>query len=164
MKLTNRRLYCIKKLSIAALLAIALFSSCNSNCIYKEFDKDFTSSRWPKNDVRSYSFTIPADGKYDLYVHFSHVYDSPLATVPLKMTISSPSHTDENLEVLLKLRDADGAQLADCTGDYCDLEQQVFGNRKMTAGDYVIKLANDFNFAYLPNVLGVGIEVRKSGQ
>ncbi len=146
------------------LIGLLVVSSCDGDRIYKQFDKDFNASRWPKDEVHSYSFNIPSDGNYDLLVHFSHVYDSPLATIPLKLTIGKPSGENELIDVILRLRDADGKQLADCTGDYCDFKQEVFRSRKLPAGNYTLKLRNDFNFAYLPNVLGVGIEVRKSHQ
>lgn len=147
------------KISKILVLFAVLFSlsSCEKSA-FKQFD-EFDENRWYQNDVRQYDFVIPESGNYDLKINFSSAYGSPFAAIPLKVTIVFPDKTTTVDDVSLKLLDESGTVLSDCSGDFCDLEQVVFSNKKFDAGSYKISVANEFDHEFLPNVLGVGIRL-----
>ena len=146
---------------LPALIAALLLLSCNGNKIYREID-EFDSNRWAKTDVRSFSFEVPTAGKYDFAVIFSHVYDTPLANIPIIITMENPDGKSETQHIIMHIRNEDGKQLGDCSGDYCDFEQEIFKDRTLAGGSYKVTLSNDFDYDYMPNVIGVGIEISKS--
>ncbi|GEP49893.1 hypothetical protein FNO01nite_05650 [Flavobacterium noncentrifugens] len=145
------------------LITFLALCSCNKNRVYNKFDRDFKDNRWLKTDVRTFDFTI-SDGNqnYDLLFDFSHVDEFVFNNIPIKMEIANPdgSFTTENF--LLKITDANGKGLGDCSGDYCDLQQAVLENTKLAAGKYKVSISNGFTNDYLPNVLGIGIVVNRS--
>ena len=46
--------------------------------------------------------------------------------------------------------------------DYCDITQVMFTDKKMLAGKYSVEVSQLFKGDYLPNVLGVGVQVSTS--
>jgi gliding motility-associated lipoprotein GldH len=142
--------------------SLLLLFSCDKNKIYKKIDDDFKDNRWTKNDVRQFDFKVAIAGSYDLNFVFSHVYDTPLSNIPVTVTVTAPDGIPEVLKMVMHIRDENGKQLGDCTGDYCDFKQPLYKGRKLMPGKYLVSISNDFDYQYMPNVLGVGIEVNKS--
>lgn len=138
-----------------------LLISCNSSGTFSQFDKMDESNRWMKTDVKEYQFDIKDDSKsYNLIFEFSHVYDYQFATIPIQFAIESPDGKVENLAVEVPIRDASGKQLADCSGDVCDLKYTIKEKTKLSKGTYKVKISHNFEAApFLPNVIGVGLEV-----
>ncbi len=148
-----------KTIPTCALFLALLLWSCDGNVTYKKFVDDFPENRWEKSDVKTYDFKIEQAGNYDLLIDFSHVYGMQFAQLPINVTLTNPDKTATTEKFALELRDKDGKDLGDCSGDYCDLRQAVFENRKLEAGNYIVTLANGFDFEYFPNVIGLGIRV-----
>jgi len=143
---------------IFPILFLFLLVSCDKKSVYSQFDDDFTENRWEKTDVRNYEFTITETGNYDLVLDFSHVYGFPFAQVPIKIEMSGPDGIlfSENLNIELR---KDDSEVSDCSGDYCDMQQEIFTKRVLKAGSYKVLLSNEFDHEYLPNVLGIGIQI-----
>lgn len=122
------------------------------------------SNHWEKSDPKAYEFEIKNDTTlYNIVFRFSHVYDYQFATIPIQFDIESPDGTKETLAVDLQIKDESGQQLAECSGDVCDLDYAVKTKTKLTKGKYKITVSHDFKMApYLPNVLGIGLEVDKA--
>lgn len=155
----------MKLLKISALLIFLAFISCDKNNIYSKFDKGFEENRWSKSDVKSYDFAIEdATKSYDLILEFSHVAGFQFNSIPLIIEVTNPDNSKTTRLVALQITDAQGKDLGDCSGDYCDLSEIIFQDKKLAAGNYQVTVANDFNNAYLPNVLGIGIKVNISGK
>ncbi|ESU29075.1 hypothetical protein FLJC2902T_11120 [Flavobacterium limnosediminis JC2902] len=148
----------IKTLFLISLTALLV--SCNKADIYSKLDKDFSDNRWGQTDAKTYNFTITDDTKsYDLIFRFSHVYDYQFASVPLDFTITDPSGKKENFTVDLKIKDSSGKELGDCLGDICDLQFKIKEKTRLIKGNYKLTVSNTFPGPYLPNVLGVGLDV-----
>ncbi|HMI06760.1 MAG TPA: hypothetical protein VK528_04380 [Flavobacterium sp.] len=155
----------MKLLKISAMMVFLLFISCDKNNIYSKFDKGFEENRWSKADVKTYDFTIEDETKsYDLILEFSHIAGFQFDSIPLVIEIKNPDNSKTIRSIALQITDAQGKDLGDCGGDYCDLSEIIFQDKKLAAGSYQVTVANDFNNAYLPNVLGVGIKVNISGK
>ncbi len=148
---------------IVFITALLVLLSCDGNKIYKQVDRDFDNNRWLKSDVRKFEFEITnAVQSYDLVMHFSHVAGFQFDLIPIQISMQGPEQPQHQEQFLLRIKDTGGNDRGDCLGDYCDLEQTLFEKQNLAAGKYEISLKNNFPREYLPNVLGVGIEVRKS--
>ncbi|SCY57377.1 gliding motility lipoprotein GldH family protein [Flavobacterium caeni] len=137
--------------------------SCNRNVVFKQFDASFEDNRWQRSDTRSYSFSLDTADHYDLFVDFSYVAEVQFAEIPIQITLTSPDGVSTPQPFVIRTKDANGKESGDCAGDYCDLRQVVFQNQSLSAGSYTVNLSNRFNHDYLPNVIGIGIRVTKSG-
>lgn len=140
---------------------LTLLVSCDKNSVYSKLDKNFESNRWQSDDVKAFEFTLEDDTKtYNLELQFSHIYGYEYENVPLDITITNPDGKEEQIPFILKVKDASGKQLAECTGDMCDLIVPVKENIKLSKGNYKITIAQSFKKPYLPNMLALGINVK----
>lgn len=141
------------------LFAFLLLLSCNGNSVYKHLDANFDENRWQRTDIKTYEFQLEKDGNYNLAIVFSHVAGIQFAEIPLNFEMADANGIVLAENIILKTKDAQGNDIGDCAGDYCDMEQIVFTRKTLKAGSYKIRLANAFNHEYLPNVLGVGVNL-----
>ncbi|MBF6608082.1 MAG: hypothetical protein ITG00_05030 [Flavobacterium sp.] len=146
---------------IFILLGLVLVS-CNDSSVFKELDKDFTDNRWLKSDIREFKFEISDTLQaYDMTLLFSHVAGFQFDLIPIRISMTANDEKySENF--LLRTKDLQGNDSGDCIGDYCDIEQIVFKGLKLAPGNYTVNIGHDFPNDYLPNVLGLGIEIKKS--
>lgn len=150
------------KSNILFLLSFIFFVSCNSNQVYHKFDKNFESNRWKESDVKVHEFTIAEESKYDIIIEFSHIHNYDLSTIPLTIKTKNPNGTESEEIIDLPIKDEAGKQIADCTGDICDLYYTYKTNEKLAVGEYSISIINTSKYGFLPNVIGVGLTVDKS--
>lgn len=150
-----------KLLLLVSFLTILISCSKNQLSQFATFGED---NRWQQSDVQTFSFDITDDSQlYDLSFKFSHVYDYQFASVPIQFEIESPDGKTEKLNIDLSIKDSNGKQLADCSGDVCDLSYKIKEKVKFIKGIYKLKISHNFKGApYLPNVIGIGIKVENS--
>ncbi len=156
------------------LLLLSLFSiltSCSKHNEYNEFVSFGEENRWQNSDIKTFEFDI-SDAKvfdvdvtddaqlYNLVFKFSHVYDYQFATVPINFTIENPAGEKENFSVDLAIKDSSGKELAECAGDVCDLKYTIKEKTKLQKGLYKVTISHSFEGPYLPNVLGIGLNVK----
>ncbi|WP_395044744.1 hypothetical protein [Flavobacterium sp.] len=147
---------------LLSLSLLLLLVSCNSNTIYSEFKNDFDSNRWLKADAKTFEFTIDEDAQlYDIIFDFSHVYDYQFSSIPINFIIESPNSLQEKFTIDLKIKDNSGKDIGDCSGDICDLKFKIKEKYKLEKGKYKVIISNNFKADYLPNVIGVGLDVEK---
>jgi gliding motility-associated lipoprotein GldH len=153
----------MKSKFIFPFLTIFLLISCSEKTDYKKFIKLPEDHRWLKSDSKIFEFIIDDDTKlYDVTFEFSHIYDYQFASVPIKIDVKNPSGEEEFHNIDFNIKDSKGKPLADCGGDICDMSMNVLEKTKLFKGKYQIKVSQDFDGPYLPNVIGVGIKVSKS--
>lgn len=149
------------KAKITLLFAVlTLFVSCDKSKLFSQFDRFGEENRWPKSDTKVYEFAVDDDTqRYDLTFHFSHVYDYQFDRIPIQFVIESPDGKKENFSIDLAIKDSSGKQLAECAGDICDLKFKVKEKIKLTKGAYKVTISQSFDGPYLPNVIGIGLDV-----
>lgn len=135
--------------------------SCNKNHIYNEFDSNFEKNRWFTSEIKKFSFSVEKDEVVDLILHLGHIYDFQFASIPLQVAINYPDGHTEIIPIDLMIKNEKGEDIADCSGDICDLYYAFKNNVKLKKGNYLVMVTNKFNATYLPNILGVGIQVNK---
>ncbi|WP_430401007.1 hypothetical protein [Flavobacterium sp.] len=150
------------KLKTLLFLITVLFISCNSNSIYNEFNSDFDSNRWNSNEEVLFDFENTNDTEPILIkLHIGHIYDFQFANVPVEVTIISPNGSSETINLDVRFKDETGKDLADCTGDICDLYVPIKDKTTLIKGNYKFVVKNKFSSSFLPNILGVGILIEK---
>ena len=142
------------------LLFLILFS-CDSKVIYNEFYSNFDENRWVLNEAKSFTFTIEKEEVGAIVLHLGHIYDFQFESIPIEVKIITPDSETEVLELNVKLKDTEGKDIADCSGDICDLYVTLKEKAMLKNGKYEIVITNKFNLPYLPNILGVGIQVKR---
>jgi len=147
------------KLKYFAIFAVVALFSCDKNTVYKQFDSNFDENRWQRSDIRSYEFNVEQAKAYDLFIDFSYVAGVQFAEIPVTVEITTPDGKVSEEKNILQTKDAEGNDAGDCAGDYCDLRHAVFTKRELASGNYKIRLKNEFNNEYLPNVIGIGIRL-----
>lgn len=136
--------------------------SCSGQSQFSQFVTLGTENRWQKTDAETFEFEITDEATpYDLVFKFSHVFDYQFATVPINFTIENPAGEKENLSVDLAIKDSSGKELAECAGDICDLKYHIKENTKLKKGKYKVTVSHSFEGPYLPNVIGIGLDVEK---
>lgn len=140
-------------------LLLFLFVSCGK--FSYSTNKGFENNRWAKNDVQQYEVILSSGlSSADIEVFFSHIHEPGYDKVPLVLEITYPGGKKENIPLELKLKDEEGNNLSDCSGDVCDIYAAVKEDVDLKKGTYVFRLKNNFNNAFLPNALAAGVEVR----
>lgn len=145
---------------ILLLFTTTVLFSCSEKGIYNKFIEFPENHRWFKSDKKTFNFTIADDTKlYDVVFKFSHVYDYQFDSVPIRIDITNPSGESEFHTIDFNIKDSSGKPLADCSGDVCDMTMKIIEKSKLTKGMYKIEIYHDFKNSYLPNVIGIGLEV-----
>ncbi|WP_309641233.1 hypothetical protein [Flavobacterium sp.] len=153
----------MKKIYLLLFSLLFTFYSCDktSSAYYKVYD-NFESNRWQKPDKKEFAFSITDEAAYDVTLKFSHVSDYQFDSVPMLVLIVDPDGKEEKFPIDLKIKDASGKQLAECAGDVCDLNYNIKKNVNLPKGDYKVTVSHNFNGPYLPNILGIGLDVKQS--
>lgn len=152
----------MKKKILSTIFVSILLVSCNSNTIYQKLDKNFNSNQWKSAEIKTHDFVLEENiTKGRILLKFAHVYDYQFDSVPIIVEIKYPNSKIETQTINLQLKDKNGKEIGDCSGDICDLNFPILENSILQKGKYTIKLSNNFKNGYLPNVLALGIEVEK---
>lgn len=155
---TNELFMKTKTLLLLSLFAILI--SCSKQNLFSRFDTFGEENRWQKSDAKVYDFTIDDDSQlYNVVFRFSHVYDYQFPSVPLNVLIESPDGKTEELKIDVPIKDDSGKDLGECAGDVCDLKYTIEEKTKLQKGIYKITISHSFEGPYLPNVIGIGLNV-----
>lgn len=149
------------KIKLLSLLFIAVaISACNENKVHAELDKNFPENRWQKSETKTFEFTIEQEARnYDVSIHFAYLSDFQINPIPMSVTIVLPDNSIEKRDLSIVVKNQEGKETGDCSGDYCDIREALFTNEALKKGTYKISIEQNFNGPYLPNVNGIGIEV-----
>lgn len=144
------------------LCLMAMTVSCKKTVVASAIKKDFADKQWMATDVKTFELKVKRNiDNGDIKILFSHVYEPQYTNVPLEITIESPSGAKEEIAINLVLKDEEGNDLSDCSGDICDLHTIVKEGVKLEKGIYKIAVKNKFAYEYLANVLAVGASIER---
>ncbi len=153
----------MKKLYVLLFSLLFAFYCCNqiSSTYYKVYD-DFESNQWQQADKKEFSFSISEGAAYDVTLKLSHVYEYQFDTVPMQILIVDPNGKREEFPIDLKIKDSSGNEIGECAGDVCDLKYTIKKNSNLPQGDYKVTVSHHFKGPYLPNILGIGLDIKRS--
>lgn len=149
----------LQSLLIGSILILIL--SCQYNSVYNKMDLEFDQNRWYKNSPKNHLFSIEQEGKYDVFIHFKHVYDFQFDSIPLIIKSKNPDGKMDVITFYLSVKNEKEKDRGDCVGDICDLKEILFASKEMKSGNHEVSIEHQFKHDYLPNVLGVGLSVEK---
>jgi gliding motility-associated lipoprotein GldH len=149
------------KTAITFLMLVTLIS-CTDKNNFKQFEELPESHQWEKNATKTFEFGIDDETKtYSISFLFSHIYGFQFNTIPVSFLLENPDGTTETINKAIVIKEKNGKDIGDCVGDVCDLKTILKENTKLQKGNYKITISNNFNGPYLPNVIGIGIQVEK---
>ncbi len=122
---------------------------------------NFSKNRWYQYKNLELKF-ISSDTKikHVISVKLNYVYGSQLASIPLELTIISPSKTTTTIPFNIHLVDAYNNELGDCVGDFCDIDYTIISDYVFSEnGEYTLTVSHTFAHEYIPNIFSVGILV-----
>ncbi len=151
----------------ACLILITAFG-CSGGNAYKEHIEDFPNKVWKKG--RSLTFTPEikdSSVSYKMLLDFRHVHKGfPASHLKLRTKIKSPSGStrEKDHSILIKEKKNGNVRLeSDCSGDICDrkatLVEELHFKEK---GKYKIEVQHRMPMKELPNVMGVGLLLKKN--
>ena len=144
------------------LLFLFLLISCSKTVVVKQVQKDFADNRWEAAAIKKFEFKLKKNiAVGDIKLLFSHVHEPQYATVPISVTIEYPSGEKENIFLNVQLKDPEGNNLSECSGDICDIHAIIKEGAKLEKGTYKVLVENKFAYQYLANVLAVGVSVER---
>lgn len=135
--------------------------SCDRSTVFKTDFKSFKSNRWFVEDELLFEVEMEKEGEYNVVLFLSHVYGIDCDELPIILKIIDPNGDKIEQKVGVKLKNKKGTDLGECLGDICDLEVVLKKKVKFFKGKYFFKIKNDYIRNYLPNVIGVGMGVKK---
>ncbi len=148
------------------VLIIFVFASCNENRIYEEHKGDLPNRRWSKNKVLEFQPEInDTSQNYKVYLALRHVYGFQHKTLDLIIDITAPSGEETSKKFTIQAINEGGKYLAECIGDFCDLEVQFEDNFKFKeTGVYKYSIKHDMPVDQILNVMDVGLIIDKIGE
>lgn len=150
------------KLKLFLIALVGLLYSCNTNEIYSELDRNFEANRWLKTATKEFNFeNAKSEEIVAVKLHFAHVHGYQFEEIPLEVEFINPKGISEIIALNLKVKDANGKDVGNCSGDICDVIHTIKTNVKLEKGTYTLKIKNTFSSEYLPNVLGIGVIFEK---
>ena len=151
-------------LSLISLILLCLFSlqACDQMAVVHEFQKGFPSNRWIPKEVKSFHFSLEKDlDNHSLTIQLGHIFDYQFDRIPLEICIYKPDGSKTTKTINITLNDKEGNQLSDCSGDVCDIYQNIqLKNDFFKKGNYKITISQKSNLPFLPNILGIGIQIK----
>lgn len=148
------------KIKVVLFTVLFICFSCDSKFVYNEFDSDFENNRWLPENSRTFNFAIEKEVEASIVLHLGHIYDFQFDSILLQTAITYPDGHTEIESIDLKIKDSNGNDIAECSGDICDLYFTLKEKEMLQKGNYMIVVSNKFNPPYIPNILGVGIQVK----
>ena len=155
----------MKNLFPFCFLITAALISCDANTVYTKNDDNFPQFRWEKGRAVVFEPTIEdVSVPYDIMINFRHVNGFQYADMQIRVVRISPSGEETSKEFDFPVVDGKGDYLSECALDICDLETDFETGAKFEeTGKYTYKISHLMPPDPLPNVMEVGLVVRKSG-
>jgi gliding motility-associated lipoprotein GldH len=149
----------MKTKGLLILGVLLLLTACETSSIFNK-KVDFTKNQWPKSTTNAFVFEVTDDSKnYDVTFLLRHVFDYQFDSIPLSFTWIKPDGSQEIIPISLAIKDKNGKELGECAGDICDLKKAILSNIKLPKGTNEIIVQHSFNYAYLPNIIQIGLDV-----
>ena len=145
--------------TLVVVLVMFSLSSCDSNVVYSKFEKNFPNNRWTKENTISFDFTIEQPNSYELTLQVGHIHDYQIPVLDVEVALTLPDGTQKVIPVAVAMQDQ--TIKSDCLGDVCDLFLPITSDA-FSEGEHQVSIRFTNDLPYLPNILGIGIQVIKS--
>ncbi|HNW68893.1 MAG TPA: gliding motility lipoprotein GldH [Bacteroidales bacterium] len=146
-----------------AFLLLLMLSACTNNKIFEKYIKT-GNNIWKRDNV--IKFEVPVEdtlSMYDVNIAIRHSSYYAFANIKVNMTISYPSGDMRTKEFNIFVRNEDGSFKGDGAGDLWDVTYPALqGVSFPFKGTYVFEIQNVMPLMETPDIMDVGLIVRKS--
>lgn len=141
-------------------------SSCDRSTVFDKNDDNFPQFRWEKAREIRFEPTIEDNSvPYDIGLNFRHVNGFQFRDMRVEVVRTSPSGETVAKEFSFAVLDSEDEYLSSCALDICDLQTSFEeGIRFEEAGKYTYNIRHLMPADPLPNVMEVGLVIRKAGE
>jgi gliding motility-associated lipoprotein GldH len=147
---------------------LTLIMLCANSCdraAYSASQDRFEQNRWYASEPVTLEIQVQEDGQYDVEMEFGHVYQGiPVKSIPMELIIRRGEQALHTATTDYQILDQAGAQIGDCVGDLCDSRQLLAQEIKFEKGTYTFVITQQFDHEFLPNVVRMGIRLKRAGQ
>lgn len=152
----------------SAFLFLTASFACSGGNAYKEHIDEFPNKVWKKE--RSLTFTPEikdSSVSYELLLDLRHVYKGfPASHLKLKTRIEGPSGNVSEQDHAILIKEKKNGEMhreSDCSGDICDRTATLVEELRFSeTGKYKIHVQQMHQMEKLPNVMSVGLMLRKN--
>lgn len=145
--------------------AVIAGAGCIENNTYNSY-KALPDYVWDKGHVIPFKVNIEdTAATYDVSVNLRHTDFYPYRNIWLMIYTTLPSGERLQKRVELQMADKEGNWFGNCMNDICDQQIQIQKNAMFsTPGIYTFELEQIMRRKKLPEIMEVGLEIRKTGQ
>ena len=145
------------------LLLLLAFNSCTHNKIFEKYVK-LENNRWKRDKI--IKFEVPVEDTlslYDVTIAIRHSTYYAYTNIRVSMAITYPSGDMRAKEYNISIRNTDGSFKGDGAGDLWDITYPALQGASFPfKGTYVFEVQNVMPLMETPDILDVGLIVRKS--
>jgi gliding motility-associated lipoprotein GldH len=151
-----------KTIFLLAMLS-TLLSACSKNKVYEKYIK-IDNYKWKRDKLITFDVDIKnTNSNYDVILALRHTTYYAFANIKVNVTITFPSGEMRTRDYNIFLRDADGSFKGDGAGDLWDITYPVFDDITFPdVGNYKFEVQNVMPIVELPDIMDVGLIVRKA--
>ncbi len=153
----------MKKAIIMLAIIPLILTSCSKNKVFEKYTK-IENYKWKRDKLITFDVDIK-DPKtnYDVTLALRHTTYYAFANIKVDVSVTFPSGELRTKYYNIFVRNTDGSFLGQGAGDLWDLTYPVFTDMTFPeAGIYKFEVQNVMPIMELPDIMDVGLIVRKS--
>jgi gliding motility-associated lipoprotein GldH len=153
----------MKKTIVLLLLLSTILTSCSKDKVFEKYIK-IENNKWKRDNIITFNVDIKdAKPNYDITLALRHTPYYSFANIKVNVTLTFPSGDIRTRDFNIFLRNPDGSFKGDVAGDLWDINYPVFNEITFPdPGIYKIEVQNIMPIVELPDIMDVGMIVRKS--
>jgi gliding motility-associated lipoprotein GldH len=153
----------MKKTILIFATLFALLASCSKNKIFEKYTS-IENYKWKRDNLIRFDVDIKdVKTNYDVTLALRHSTYYSFANIRVNVTITFPAGDIRTKDYNILIRDTDGSFKGDGAGDLWDITYPVFTDMTLPdAGIYKFEVQNVMPLMELPDIMDVGLIVRKT--
>ena len=150
------------KYFILPIVIVLFLAGCNSNTIYKDYNK-FDDISWNRLDILDFELPVVKKEPLNFYLAFRHHTNYPYSFIDVNITFFTPDGEMRSKDYHYRLKGTDFKWKGDGMGELWDIELPIRKDMLFNeSGICRVKIENKMNKMETPGIIEVGLIVRKS--
>ncbi len=144
------------------LLALG-FSGCENDTVFSE-NRAMDDNVWMSDDIKTFSIEVTDTiSPLDIFVNLRTTTDYPYSNIYVFLYSEFPNGVTDKDTLQFLLAESDGKWLGESSGTIVEFTGLIArGGRFSTAGTYVFKMQHGMREEALPEVIDIGLKVKKT--
>lgn len=149
--------YCIGVI----VIMLVTFWGCQQGQVFNEH-VEFSDKQWQKSKPLTFTPKIKEDSQeYKVYFDFRHVYGYQFENIMIQVKRVAPNGETQTENYDIQVAKSEDEYKSDCSGDICDLKELLEEETFSKAGKYKYVIEHTMPVDDLPNVMEVGLIIKK---